>query len=297
MSACIRHPRLHAPCLLVCPSLERPFQPARSVLACVPRSCPHAHLFPNIESSPSLCVPHRCLHLLWLPVRSILSGEPRSQGRPSLPEPRAHRPPSVRAPARRTLGGGGGPSWAAPRLPPRRPAAGAAPRAPPCPAGPGGAAHPAPLAEARRGGPRQAERRGSRMAAGQRRDTASSPLALALGLLAVAQVRGFAGPPPASPGRGSPAAQGRREVRTCGSRGRPGRAALPRWAPPRPAGSCRGCPQPLPARRAAGGLCRRLGVPSARSCEPGSSRQIPRREDGRVLVKVAMLLSFSECRE
>ncbi|KAL9822668.1 uncharacterized protein GJ701_017260 [Geothlypis trichas] len=156
----------------------------------MPRSCPHAHLFPNIESSPSLCVPHRCLHLLWLPVRSVLSGEPRSQGRPSLPEPRAHRPPSVRAPARRTLGGGGGPSWAAPRLPPRRPAAGAAPRAPPCPAGPGGAAHPAPLAEARKGGPRQAERRGSRMAAGQRRDTASSPLALALGLLAVAQVFG-----------------------------------------------------------------------------------------------------------
>lgn len=303
VQACMTHVCLHTPSPSACPMPACVPQPGTSIPTCALCACLRAPFLPTCPSLPK----HRILALSLcspsLPAPPVATRAFRPLRRAPLPRP----PIAARAPcAPAALGPrpcpedprGRGRAVVGGSPPPSPPSgSGAAPRAPPCPAGPGGAAHPAPLAEARKGGPRQAERRGSRMAAGQRRDTASSPLALALGLLAVAQVRGFAGPPPASPGRGSPAAQGRREVRTCGSRGRPGRAALPRWAPPRPAGTCRGCPQPLPARRAAGGLCRLLGVPSARSREPGSSRQIPRREDGRVLVKVAMLLSFSECRE
>lgn len=136
----------------------------------------------------------------------------------------------------------GGPSGAdrGERLPASLSAAGSGGRAPrtslPCGARRRRAPRAAP--EAGRAGPRQAERRGSRMTVRQRRGTAA--FSLALGLLAVAQVRGPAGRSPASPGRGSPLRRGSQR-------------SAPAAAPPRPAGTCRRRPQLLPAGRAAGG--------------------------------------------
>ncbi|XP_030114536.4 ADAMTS-like protein 1 isoform X2 [Taeniopygia guttata] len=186
ISACIHRPSLHAQCLLVCPRLERPFQPARSVPACVPHSCPHAHPFPNVEPSPSLspsvlsiaaCTANRCPCAPSSPVPR----PPVATRAPCAP-PALGPHPCPEDPRGRTAVGGSAP-------PSPRPAAGAAPRAPPCPAGPAAPRTPR-RSQRRGGGPRRAERRGSRMAAGQRRGTAAAPLALALGLLAVAQAFG-----------------------------------------------------------------------------------------------------------
>lgn len=173
------------------------------------------------------------------------------------------------------------------------------PRAPPCPAGPGGAAHPAPLAEAQGrpeaggaavplhhgGAPREQD--GCEAPPGHRR--------------LPARLR------PGAPRRRT--GKGPRESLTCLSGTRLPRsagaargphlwlprcsragAALPRSAPPRPAGSCPGCPQGGRPRVLPAAVCRPHVSVSLAGLLPG-------REDGRVvIIKVAMLLSFLECR-
>lgn len=171
------HTRLHKPSLSACPmpavspspiclSLERP-SPAYTLCACL--TAAHMPTSSQTSNSRPLCVPSSSLHLLSLPVRSVVPPEPRPQGGPSLPSPRVRGSslcPALPAPSesRRTVVGGSPPR-------PRRPAGGPRPRAPPCPAGPGGAAHPAPLQ--RRAAPARARRSGGpaaprRSAAGAR---------------------------------------------------------------------------------------------------------------------------------
>lgn len=301
---CACHPWQHPHACLLCPSpirlsLERPSQPARSVSACVPHSYPHAHPFPNIESSLALSVFPIAAYTSSrsLPVSSVLSWEPRPQGRPSPPEPPcAPSSParSVRAPEDprgRTVVGGSPP----PSPPPG--SGGPRPRAPPCPAGPGGAVHPAPLAEAQGrpeaggaavplhhgGAPREQDGRGA--APGHRclpaRPRPGAPRRRT-GKAARGSLTRLSGTRlPRSTG----AARGPHLwLARCSLAG----AALPPSAPPRPAGSC---PGRRPGSSAGCWVCRAHVSASLAGLLPGREDEIRV-----VIIKVAILLGILECR-
>lgn len=149
------HPLLHALCLPMCP---------------IPTWAPHPS--PNTTSSLArrLCLRTPSLSTRFTPaVRSVPLECPVSLRPVPACAPRILRGARcVRAPGkprgrRRRRAGA---DWRRRLLPASLPPPGSRgprPRAPPCPAGPGGAAHPAPLAEARRGGrDAGAERRSGR---------------------------------------------------------------------------------------------------------------------------------------
>ncbi|XP_051657482.1 putative HTLV-1-related endogenous sequence [Manacus candei] len=290
--SCFKNSRLHAPspsasawnahpcgnalCLPVCPTAARtPIRP------------------PNAESSPTLSV----LPSLPAPPVSAPALRPRHRARcprsPSLLE-RLCSPfcPPLSAPSepRRTLGGG--PAAAVPASLPATRQWGAAPPAPPALRGSAaprtprrstgaGPARGGRVASHRSGDPEhRAVRRGTGMAAGQRRGMAAPPLALALGLLAIAQVRWPAARPPASPWasagllRSNGAARAPHLwLRECPrARGAPSRSAaglllgrqVAARLPKAP------CPKPLSAPAAGGRLCCVLGLPGGHHREPAS---------------------------
>lgn len=162
---CVLHPCLAQaerliPSCMPCACRCAPYLPERLI----PPQTPHPHLH-----AASVCAPHPCLHASPLPCAPPLSSVP-SLCAPSLRARRASSAVPALSEPRGSLGGGGGGgrgrtggSGCSPPPSPPPGSRGPRPRAPPCPAGPGGAAHPAPLAEARRGGrDAGAERRSGR---------------------------------------------------------------------------------------------------------------------------------------
>lgn len=262
---CMPHPCLCS--IRVCPKLK-----GSSLPACpVPADVPHTYL--SASSLPKhhilTCTPPLSAHPIPVyPLHPCGALRPSRASRPCAPRPcvrAAHPPrcplcpsPGEASGEAAAAGGGGLAAAAAPRLPPPRPAAGGrAPAHLPALRGPEAPRTPrrsqrragAAAMQARGGGAgglrcTTPERRGRRMAAaaGPRRGTGAPLLALALGLLAAAQVR-VSGGWPTSPGdRGESGllCSGEAEGTSRGAATRSAPAATGMLLTPEPGDSCPG---------------------------------------------------------